>query len=320
MQSHPPPAIAPLPGNGKPRPMWSVMVPTYGPDEKYLRQALASVLQQDPGPEQMQIEVVDDGSQDLGVADMVKSIAGERIGFSRNQKNLGLAGCWNTCLDRSRGQWVHILHQDDYVLPGFYARLARAGQAHPQVSLLATRSFFVDAEGVIVGVTARLRHLENGGCLADDFFYRTPILCPGVVVKRAFYEAQGGFRSDLSFVLDCEMWARVAGSAGGLVTPEVLSCYRSFDGSATVRLSRTAECLYDLERLNRIFAECYSGFDRKIAARRVCNLALEEAERFSRNGNTEAVKFNMDYWKKNVPASVRLRRFAGKVARSILGS
>ena len=55
------------------------MMPTYRPDEKYLRQALESVLQQAPGPEQMQIEVVDDCSPGMDVAALVKSIAGERV-------------------------------------------------------------------------------------------------------------------------------------------------------------------------------------------------------------------------------------------------
>ena len=40
------------------------MIPTYNPRADYLEETLRSVLQQDPGPEQMQIEVVDDGSTD----------------------------------------------------------------------------------------------------------------------------------------------------------------------------------------------------------------------------------------------------------------
>ena len=43
-------------------PFWSVMIPTYNPRADYLEETLHSVLQQDPGPEQMQIEVIDDGS------------------------------------------------------------------------------------------------------------------------------------------------------------------------------------------------------------------------------------------------------------------
>ena len=52
--------ILPVP-EGTPRPVWSVMIPTYN-CAKYLRETLVSVLAQDPGPEQMQIEVVDDYS------------------------------------------------------------------------------------------------------------------------------------------------------------------------------------------------------------------------------------------------------------------
>lgn len=173
------PAIPPISPEGGLRPFWSVMVPTYRPREEYLRQTLESVLRQDPGPEQMQIEVVDDSSPDVDVAALVKSIAGARIAFSRTPRNLGLAGCWNTCLERSRGQWVHILHQDDYVLPGFYQRLEEASRAHPEVSLIAARSFFVDEEGVIWHVTERVRNLENGGKVVDDFFYGCPLQCAG---------------------------------------------------------------------------------------------------------------------------------------------
>jgi hypothetical protein len=58
----PPPLI---PGTEGPvtRPYWSVMIPTYKAQADYLVETLNSVLQQDPGPEQMQIEVVDDCSK-----------------------------------------------------------------------------------------------------------------------------------------------------------------------------------------------------------------------------------------------------------------
>ena len=54
-----PPAIGVLPVDDY-RPLWSVMIPTYNPRADYLEETLWSVLKQDPGPDQMQIEVVDD--------------------------------------------------------------------------------------------------------------------------------------------------------------------------------------------------------------------------------------------------------------------
>jgi glycosyltransferase involved in cell wall biosynthesis len=295
------------------------MVPAYRPDAKYFRQALESVLQQDPGPGRMQIEVVDDCSPESDVESGVKSISAKRITYSRTPKNLGLAGCWNTCIERSRGQWVHILHQDDFVLPGFYSRLEEASRVHPEVSLLATRSNYVDKEGITFEVSTRVRDLENGGRSVGDLLYCMPIQCPGVAVKRAFYEAQGGFRSDLVFTLDCEMWTRVISSAGGLVTPEVFACYRMADTNETGRLNRTGETLRDLDRMNQIFAGRHAGFDSRKANEIVCYKAIIQSEKFSRLGDAEAARANLDYWRSHAPAPLRLRRFAVNIARRIFG-
>jgi len=85
------PEISSLPQDDTKRPLWSVMVPTYNPRPEHLEQALQSVLMQDPGPERMQIEIVDDCSPDVDVAALVKTIAGDRVKCSRNAKKLGLA-------------------------------------------------------------------------------------------------------------------------------------------------------------------------------------------------------------------------------------
>jgi glycosyltransferase involved in cell wall biosynthesis len=314
----PAPAIARLPTNGRPKPFWSVMIPTYNPRADYLEKALRSVLQQDCGPDRMQIEVVDDCSIGADVAAIVQSIAGDRVLFSKTAKNLGLAGAWNTCIEQSRGQWVHILHQDDMLLPGFYACLEEEAQRQPEASLLATRCFFVDEDGVLTGVTPRLRRLEQGGRSVNDFFYGTPLQCPGIAVRRAFYEAHGGFRSDLAFVLDCEMWARVISAAGGLVTSEVLACYRMFHENESGRLSRSGKCLQDIERLNQLFAERYSGFDLTQANRRACDFAMEQLQRFKQNGDHDAARANLAFWQRHTPLRRRLRIVAGRLARRVL--
>src|SRR5437868_3875502 len=119
------PLIAGIQGSAW-RPFWSVMIPTYNPRTDYLEQALRSVLQQDPGPEQMQIEVVDDCSNDSTASEIVRRIGTGRVMFHVEPQNRGLANTWNRCIERARGHWVHILHQDDIVLPGFYYRWRNA--------------------------------------------------------------------------------------------------------------------------------------------------------------------------------------------------
>src|SRR6266481_3717770 len=122
-----PPAIGLLPVDDY-RPIWPLMIPTYNPRAEYLEETLKSVLQQDPGPDQMQIEVVDDCSKDDTASEVARRIGTGRVTFHAEPQNLGLANAWNRCIERARGHWVHILHQDDIVLPGFYDLLRKAGE------------------------------------------------------------------------------------------------------------------------------------------------------------------------------------------------
>lgn len=75
------PKIAPV-TEGEKRPFWSVMIPTYN-NTKFLEQALQSILAQDPGPDEMQIEVIDDGSTKDDPEEIVRKIGKNRVIFCR---------------------------------------------------------------------------------------------------------------------------------------------------------------------------------------------------------------------------------------------
>jgi glycosyltransferase involved in cell wall biosynthesis len=239
--------ISSVPKDGKPRPFWSVMIPTYNPPLKYLEQALQGVLAQDPGREQMQIEVVDDCSPDVDVAAAVRQIAGDRVICSRTPQNLGLAGCWNTCVERSRGEWVHILHQDDMVLPGFYVALGKAALSDEKIGAVVCRLAFVDPDGHWLDLSDIIRK-EPG--VIEDWLERLGskqlIQTPSIVVRRSVYELIGGFRSDLCFTLDWEMWLRIATRFSFWYEPRILANYRVHDSSETSKLlleaSDTRDC------------------------------------------------------------------------------
>jgi glycosyltransferase involved in cell wall biosynthesis len=295
------------------------MIPTYSPNAIYLKQTLESVLVQDRGNGRMQIEVVDDCSPTVDVAEMVKAIAGERISFSRTPSNLGLAGCWNTCIARARGEWVHILHQDDYISPEFYREAERIAASSPNVSLIAARSFIVNSDNIIESVSQRVPALEHGGNVIDDFISAcpTPILCPGVVVRREFYEKHGGFRSDLTFTLDCEMWARAISRGGGVVTSKVLAWYRLSDKNETNRMKRSAESLVDTARLHVLFLREYSGFDAKRLNRILCQSALFQAGHFFRLGDEEAGRANLSFFRNHASFGMKARRLAVQMLKFV---
>jgi glycosyltransferase involved in cell wall biosynthesis len=84
------------------RPLWSVMIPTFH-CVRFLHQTLESVLAQDPGPELMQIEVIDDHSTRDDSESVVWAVAGEPARFFRQPKNLGHTRNCETSLQRARG-------------------------------------------------------------------------------------------------------------------------------------------------------------------------------------------------------------------------
>src|SRR5664279_5541505 len=103
-----PPEIKPVADNIH-RPLWSVMIPTYNCSQ-YLIDNLQSILEQDPGPGLMQIEVVDDYSTDTDVEYLVQKIGKGRVNYYRQPVNVGSIRNFETCLNRAKGQYIHLLH------------------------------------------------------------------------------------------------------------------------------------------------------------------------------------------------------------------
>jgi len=273
------PLIPEVKGSGA-RPYWSVMIPTYNPRADYLEETLRSVLAQDPGPDQMQIEVVDDGSTDNTVCEVIRRIGAGRVTFHAQSQNRGLANTWNRCIEQARGNLVHILHQDDIVLSGFYDHL-RKGAEESDAGAIFCRHAWTNAKGHWTSLSELHRetagllddwhagisanqfiqnakghwtslselHRETAG-LFDEWHARITvnqfIQSPAIVVRRSVYEHVGGFRPQLNFTLDWEMWQRIAAQYSFWFEPSILACYREHGASASSRLKLQDNHVRDL--------------------------------------------------------------------------
>jgi glycosyltransferase involved in cell wall biosynthesis len=311
----PPPLIPSTEGSGT-RPYWSVMIPTYKAQADYLKEALRSVLQQDPGPAQMQIEVVDDCSPDGAPAQLVRDIAGDRVTVHREPKNNGLGHIWNRCIERARGEWVHILHQDDIVLPGFYDRLYYGIAYNPDVGMAFCRFVIIDANrhwkelGPLESATAGVLNnwLER---VATGYH----VECPAVVVKRATYERLGGFRPDLTSALDVEMWVRIAANAPVYYEPQILAAFRRHGGNKSAMHDRSGENMRDMARAIEIWkdylpAHCREQLEQQ-SRRYWAGMSLMVAQQFFSNDDLEACTSQLraakTLWNRGSPRSRRLR-------------
>lgn len=253
--------ISPVP-KGIVRPLWSVMIPTYN-RPKYVEQALLSVLEQDPGAQIMQIEVVDNCSPPEVQAEleaMIARVGRGRVTLYKQPRNMGLVGNLNTCIKRAHGHLLHILHDDDLVLPGFYQRLQIGFAQSPMIGAAFCRyvhinernqqTYRADSELSIAGV------LHNW---IARIFVRNQLQPPAIAVKRSVYETLGGYRPELSHTVDWDMWQRIAGHGYAFwYEPQVLACYRVHSGSDTSEVIRSGRNLAEQRQAIAIASEYLS--------------------------------------------------------------
>lgn len=244
-----PPRIDSVNVSGR-RPFWSVMIPVYNPPEDLLRETLKCVLVQDPGPNDMEIEVVDNCSTRGEVEKLVRDIAGDRIRFHRQPENVGAIGNFNTCIRRAQGEWVHILHGDDTVRPEFYARAQHAILDYPDADALTCRHIYMDGDGIWIGLSDVESRTTT---LLDEHFIMRQLIGQriqfvGMAVRRSAYERFGGFRPELGHCTDWDMWNRIAVAGKLLYLPEPLACYRIHGGADTSAMVRTGKNVLDEQR------------------------------------------------------------------------
>lgn len=225
------PPIPSLPDNPQ-RPFWSVVIPTYNrPD--YLTQCLNSVLAQAIEPEQMQILVVDDCSA-TPLKDLVQKVGRGRVQYYRNPRNLHNSATFNVGIQKATGQWIHLLHDDDWVLPGFYHKLQQALTQQPAIGAACCRYVNTDEVGNRQWQADLLR--PTAGLLRDwlsTIAVGNPLSPPAVVIRRDAYEKVGGYCPNISCGEDWELYKRVAIFFNWWYEPEILACYRQHPASIT---------------------------------------------------------------------------------------
>jgi glycosyltransferase involved in cell wall biosynthesis len=244
MEYHPSRAVIPPVPEEISSPVWSVMIPTYH-CARFLPQTLASVLAQDPGPEMMQIEVVDDHSTCDAPHSIVKEIGRGRVGFYQHGEHVGIIKNLDTCLKRSRGKLIHLLHGDDYVRDGFYQKMQEVFEASSEIGAAFCRQIFMDEHGHWQSIST-LEQAENG--ILKNWLERIAveqrIMTPSIVVRRDVYEKLGGFDSRLICSEDWEMWIRIAAHYPVGYQVEPLAAYRMHSDSNTGRHIRTGEDIF----------------------------------------------------------------------------
>jgi GT2 family glycosyltransferase len=310
------PAIAPVPP-GSPRPRWSVTIPTFNCAD-LLARTLESVLVQDAGPDAMEIVVVDDCSTRDDPAAVAASVGRGRVDFRPNGRNLGPTATFNACIGHARGHWVHLLHGDDMVLPGFYAECDRIIAAHPDVVMIVGQVVTIDPEDRWTAVIGPAP--SHAGTRVENFLTQqaTQQLAQfsGVAVRRDAYERAGGFSSLFGHVADRDMWFRIGQLGPVWCTSRPYGLYRVHPAADTgkhVRQATNVEETYLSTRLNLARLGLAADGPEASAFRRwLAHRAYRSARKLAGGGDLEGAK-NQLRWSLRLNTNARNLTLAARV-------
>jgi hypothetical protein len=246
-------------------PRVSTIIPVFN-DARTLPAALDSVAAQHLGPpaaDAWEAIIIDDGSSDDSPA-IARAIAARDPRFRVvTQPNAGPAAARNRGLALARGEFVHFLDADDWLLPGgLGALLAAAGDA--DAACAGTR--LCDDAGDELHTIRPPREGVSAATLA-----RGNALCTGShVVRRAWFERER-FDERRRHAEDFDLWARLA--ARGLrwaTSNAIVSAHRirpaSLSSDFESMLASTADVLRRVGAAARVDAGVTADALRRVAA------------------------------------------------------
>lgn len=225
----------------------SVCIPTYNGSE-YLRACLDSVMAQTMTD--FEVLVVDDTSSDNSVAIVEEYAAADlKVRVVKNERNLGLVGNWNRCVELARGEWIKFVFQDDLIEPDCLEKMLAV--ARPEVGMVACKRGFIfegisnstrnsfmgyidlyDIEKLLPGMTdisANVFSKVITKTLCNNFVGEPTSL----LLHRTLVHHFGAFNPYLIQVCDMEYWTRVGVNKGLTYLPEQLAWFRVHSNSTT---------------------------------------------------------------------------------------
>jgi len=302
------------------------MIPVYN-NTSFLNKIIEKVLSQYTGSGQMEIYVIDDCSESGDAEGIVNKHGNGIVNYFRQPVNVGHSKNYDTCIRKSKGKLIHILHQDDMVRDGFYERMGKTFTDYPDIGAAFCRHLFIDEKGNWLWIS-ELEREEDG--ILDDWLMKIAekqrIQYASMVVKREVYENLGGFvNKDMTgdgwqmAGEDWEMWVRIAANYKVGYVTEPLAEYRIHRASMTSGLAKSGQNVKDIHRIIERFSQYVPEDKReqviKSASKHFANYSFENSKKILADTDdpaaaeaqlNEAIKLDPEIYSKDILLYSRL--------------
>lgn len=215
-------------------PLVSVLIPTYN-YARFLDEAIQSVL--DQTYQHFEIVIVDNNSTDDTAQVVSKYLSDNRVKYYRNERNLGLVGNWNKCVEYASGEFVKFLMADDKFKPELLEEFLDIMKRYPKVALVTSNSEMFGARSKprisdFIG-------LQNG----KDMIFRCLNQGSGnligepttVMIRKKDLDQVGEFKTDYTCLVDLNMWLRLLDCGDAYFIAKNLSYFRVHNNQQSAR-------------------------------------------------------------------------------------
>jgi GT2 family glycosyltransferase len=244
----------------------------------YVEATLRSVLLQ--GYSRLEYLVVDGGSTD-GSAEIIRKYERWLAGFV-SERDRGQGDAINKGFARANGEIVAWLNSDDRLMPGALHGVARMTRARPDAVAWVGRVRSVTPEGALVYLQVP-RGLTREGLA--DFGHEGQVSQPGCFFRRRALEQAGPLSTELHYVLDVDLWLRLA-AVGTFAACEEVWAEETIHAAAKTA-SQRGRSLAELH-----LVQIRAGFER-VALQRMAE-ELQEWDVLKRGTLAERMKYQVN--------------------------
>ena len=201
----------------------SIITPSYNQAD-FLEQTIRSVLAQENA--QFEYLIVDGASTD-GSVGIIENYAAS-LAWYVSEADSGQACAINKGFVRAKGEIIAWLNSDDYYLPDTLAKVADLFAQHPEAGIVYGDVLSVDSAGNPIN----LQHFQP--YTLDDLMAFKIISQPAVFMRRSLLEEAGYLDDDYHFLLDHQLWLRIAQLAPLIYTSQTLAVARYHDEAKNI--------------------------------------------------------------------------------------
>ncbi len=180
-------------------PLVSIITPSFN-QARFLEDTLLSVINQDYA--NIEYLVVDGASND-GSLDIIRKHE-KHINWWISEKDQGQADAINKGFRRAKGEFIAWLNSDDMYACGAITKAVRALIRDENLGMVFSNVFSIDADNEVFNT------MRYGDYQLADLMAFNIIGQPGVFMRRSVLEKAGLMDLDFHYLLDHQLWLRMA--------------------------------------------------------------------------------------------------------------